>query len=284
MLVLNFTDYQWEPQSRRYRNTKTGRFLSRQAIATLTQLRIAQVTQELQEIGNALLNNQITLKDWQQQTAQALKVLHTQQFLLGVGGEAQIQPPNYQLITDELVNQYKYLANFANDLVQGKASSAQFKMRLGMYAQAAKVSYFRGEKEAARRSGFDGAMRVLGDNDNHCPECVEYASRGLVPIDDVVEPTQFCSCMTSCYCSLIFGKLEDAIKKPKAGDRLLDQIKAQILELSPRQIKELIDDYKLDVKGNADILKQRFLDFISTKNQIQLNNINQYIQQVKARV
>ncbi len=190
-MMLDFADkYTWEQETRRYRDNKTGRFLSKEAVLQLTKLRIQQAQKDLQRLGDRLLNNKITLKTWQKQTAQLLKILHTQQYLLGVGGEAQIQTDDYSAIASELLAQYQYLQNFALGLTQGKVSPPQFKVRLGMYASAAKVSYYRGEKESALRSGLDGAKRVLGQTDHHCPQCLEYAARGVVPIDEVVYPTQ----------------------------------------------------------------------------------------------
>jgi hypothetical protein len=89
---------------------------------------------------------------------------------------------------------------------------------LGMYASAAKISYYRGEKEAARKSGLDGARRILGTTDHHCPQCLEYAARGTVPIDEVVFPTQQCQCKTNCLCSLVYVRLTDIINNSEALD------------------------------------------------------------------
>jgi hypothetical protein len=203
--------YQWEPQSRRYRDRLSGKFLSKQAIAQLTQLRIAQVTQDLQQLGNLLLDGKITLRAWQEQFAQSLKILHAQQYLLGVGGQSQIQKEDYLVLARELKNQYKYLRNFAVDLTKGVITPAQFRVRAGMYAKAAKISFFKGEGVAAKRSGLDGAYRVLGESDYHCQQCPQYAAMGTVPIDEVIYPTQKCDCRTSCLCSLIFARLEDVI-------------------------------------------------------------------------
>jgi hypothetical protein len=206
--------YQWEPKSRRYRDRTTGKFLSKSAIAQLTQLRIAQVTQDLHQLGDLLLTGKITLRAWQEQFAQSLKILHAQQYLLGVGGQSQIQKQDYLVLARELKNQYKYLRNFAVDLTRGVMSPAQFKVRAAMYAKAAKVSYFRGEKQAAKRSGLDGAYRVLGESDYHCPECPAIASLGVVPIDQIIFPTQQCSCRTGCLCKILYTKLADAINQP----------------------------------------------------------------------
>lgn len=275
------TTYKWESSVRRYRDRSTGRFLSRKAIADLTVLRISQVTQDLHKLSDSLLSQEITLKQWQEQFANQLKILHTQQFLLGVGGESEIKEFDFKTISDELVNQFQYLQNFASDLTKGKVSQAQFKNRVGMYAKASKVSFFAGEVAAARNSGLDGAIRILGDAE-HCKDCPKYAALGAVKLSDLILPQQKCECRINCKCSLQFIKmnLSSVSKTAPKTNNLTDEI----LGLSPKQIKELVDDYKLDTKGNTDTLKQRFLDFISTKNQAQLANIERYIQQIKVRV
>ncbi|MHC5939238.1 hypothetical protein [Nostoc sp.] len=294
--------YQWEPRSRRYRDRATGKFLSKSVIAQLTELRIAQVTQDLQQLGNLLLDGKITLRAWQEQFAESLKILHTQQYLLGVGGQSQMEKTDYLVLARELKNQYKYLRNFAVDSTKGVMSPAQFQIRAAMYAKAAKVSYFRGEKQAAVRSGLDGAYRVLGQTDFHCPECPAIASLGVVPIDKIIFPTQQCSCRTGCLCKILYTKLSDAIKPKVAENADLGSPQVErfskteeqtpsshdasaiVKALSYRQIKELVDDYKLDTKGNVDELKQRFIGFLDTQNTKQLGNIKNYIQKVKERI
>lgn len=277
--------YKWESSVRRYRDRTTGRFLSRKAVSDLTTLRISQVTQDLHKLGDSLLSNEITLKQWQEQFANQLKILHTQQFLLGVGGDSQIVDDDFKTISDKLINQYEYLQNFATDLTLGKVSPAQFKNRTRMYATASKISFFAGEIAAARNSGFNAASRVLADSE-HCQDCINYAALGAVKLEDVILPKTFCKCRVQCLCNLVFSKIELADTIDKTPDTVVPKtdIQTQILALSAKQIKELVDDYKLDTKGNAAVLKQRFIDFVSTKNPMQLGNIERYILQVHARI
>lgn len=201
--------FKWEPQTRRYRNKQTGRFISKEAVYTLTASRIELAKSDLGTLGQLLLDERINLKSWQQQTAETLKILHTQQYLLGVGGQKSIQKSDYLEIGRELKNQYAYLRNFAIDLTQGKMTPAQFKARLEMYADAAKVSYFKGEKSAAVRAGFTHAKRILGIVE-HCEDCPQIAALGIVKIEDVIYPTQHCSCRIRCKCRLEFLNLEEA--------------------------------------------------------------------------
>ncbi|MBD2365255.1 hypothetical protein H6G36_29565 [Anabaena minutissima FACHB-250] len=212
-------NFKWEKQTRRYRNKQTGRFVSKEAVYTLTVSRIELAKTDLDTLGQLLLDNKISLKSWQQQTAESLKILHTQQYLLGVGGQKDllgvggqkaIQKSDYLEIARELKNQYQYLRNFAIDLTQGKMTEAQFKARSGMYADAAKVSYFRGEKVAAARAGFTHARRILGLAE-HCIDCPQIAALGIVSIKDVIFPTQQCSCRIRCKCRLEFLNPEEAI-------------------------------------------------------------------------
>lgn len=278
------TTYKWDVHVRRYRDHSSGRFLSRKQVADLTTLRISQVTQDLHKLGDSLLSNEITLKQWQEQFANQLKTLHTQQFLLGVGGDSQIVDDDFKTISEKLINQYEYLQNFATELTQGKVSPAQFKNRTRMYALASKISFFAGEIAAARNSGFNAASRVLADSE-HCQDCINYAALGVVKLEDVIIPKTRCECRIECLCGLVFSKIEieDKIPDTVVNEPKTD-IQTQILALSAKQIKELVDDYKLDTKGNADMLKQRFIDFVSTKNQLQLGNIEKYILQVQARI
>ncbi|MEH1789642.1 MAG: hypothetical protein V7L23_29830 [Nostoc sp.] len=182
----------------------------------------------MQQLGNLLLEGKITLRAWQEQFAESLKILHSQQYLLGVGGQSQIQKEDYLVLARELKNQYKYLRNFAVDLTKGVMSPAQFKIRAAMYAKAAKVSFFKGEKQAAKRSGLDGAYRILGKSDYHCPQCPQYAAKGVVPIDEVIYPTQQCDCRTGCLCNLVYVKLEDAIGSTSFTENTVSQAKINL--------------------------------------------------------
>jgi hypothetical protein len=196
-------DYSYDPNLRKYRNIKTGRFLSQQQIKGLIARRIASANTELQMIGDRLLSGKISLQDWQLQTAGILKIIHSQTFLLGVGGQKNIAFDDYLILARKLKEQYKYFRNFAIACKQG-ISPLQFRNRLGQYLKATKGTYYLGFREAARRSGATHGYRILGDTE-HCKECLQYASLGNTPIDEIVLPTEKCSCMIECQCNVVFG-------------------------------------------------------------------------------
>lgn len=208
MLILDAAadnpEFSWEAQNRRYRNRQTGRFVSREAVYTLTRKRVDLAKQDLRVLGQLLVEGKINLQAWQVETAETLKVIHTQQYLLGVGGQRAMEKSDYLEIGRELKSQYRYLRNFAIELGEGEMTLAQFMARIEMYADASKVSYFRGEKTSAVRGGFTHGRRILSPIAEHCPECPQYAALGLVPISQLIMPTQACSCRVRCKCRIEF--------------------------------------------------------------------------------
>jgi hypothetical protein len=201
-------EYQYEPKLRRYRSKTSGKFLRKEAIAQLTEGHIQNVKNDLKTVSQLLINGKISLRNWQTTTAETLKILHTQEYLLGIGGQGAIKKENYLEIGRELKVQYQYLRNFAVELTQGKMTPAEVLNRATMYGDAAKVSYFRGERTAAKNAGLTYGMRILGIAE-HCPECLIYHARGIVPIDELILPTQACSCMFKCKCTAKYLKTDE---------------------------------------------------------------------------
>jgi hypothetical protein len=152
-----------------------------------------------------LIDGKINLRTWQSTTAETLKTLHVQEYLLGVGGQGAIKKEDYLEIGRELKVQYQYLRNFAVELTQGKMTPAEALNRASMYGDAAKVSYFRGERTAAKNAGLTYGMRILGIAE-HCTSCPAIAARGIVPIDELVMPTKECECMYRCKCRIKYLK------------------------------------------------------------------------------
>ena len=200
--------YSYDNKRQQYRNLANGQFLAKSTILELTKKRIDSTGSDLQDIGKLLLTGKLSLKQWQVETANTLKILHTQQYLLGIGGQREIKRADYLVIARELKNQYKFFRNFAIDLTLGVMSTAQFLARLNQYTLASKISYFKATKVAASRAGLTHARRMLGQNKYHCIQCPQYAASGIVLIDDAVLPMTECDCIIQCKCDLIFGTLE----------------------------------------------------------------------------
>ena len=80
-----------------------------------------------------------------------------------------------------------------------------------MYADSSKVSFFRGKSRSAKEAGYTPAKRFLGIAE-HFPDCLRYHARGVVPISELVLPSQACVCGSQCRCNVLYLRLEEAIK------------------------------------------------------------------------
>ena len=279
-------DFTWEKRERRYRNKATGKFISPNTVKALTLRRIELVTEELKIIGGLLSDGKITLGTWQKETAGVLKVLHAQQYLIGVGGSANIQKQDYLAIGRKLKEQYNFLRNFAIDLNRGM-SLAQFRHRLSLYAKAAKGSFFAGQRTAAKRSGKTYVIRQLGEAE-HCVECESYATQGMVPIDEAILPTEKCSCGPNCHCQLLYLTLEQALQinrsnieeevEFQAGDYIVDKngrwrdVKTGRFINMPDIKNESVNEYLVDQLSNPDKLKTA-KNIIKDINKLKLLNL-----------
>ena len=85
----------------------------------------------------------------------------------------------------------------------------------GRMARAANGMFQNAKLAAGRRVGHNEAMRVLGENENHChdsddrPGCIELAELGWIPIDQIVPITQ-ATCRENCLCQIRTRKRPNA--------------------------------------------------------------------------
>jgi hypothetical protein len=274
---LNFSSFDAEKynyKNGKFRDNKTGKFLSKKRIKELTVENIEIQLKKLSKIGSKLIKGKFLLQDWLRETAQALKNLHAQQFLLGVGGRNNIRFEDYLVLARTLKEQYKYLRKFAIDCKSG-ITPLRFKYRLRLYALSSRGSYFLGKKQAAKREGKTSAIRKLGVAE-HCVDCLYYASLGAVSLEEAIMPTQQCACGPNCKCDIEF--IEDEIAFSE-GNFIIDKNgrwrdkNGRFIEMpdieEPEQnsivaasVKSNINKYKNIVR---DIEKLKLLN-LSTKN------------------
>lgn len=198
-------DFIWDNRTGRYRYVDSGRYVSREAMLSLTRRSIEASRREVTALGQALINKQITLEDWQRQTATRLRSLHMRNALLARGGADRMRPQDYLQVGRTLKEEYRYLRNFAQDINNGSLSQAQFIARLAMYSDRGRVSFDKSEQDVFQEQGYLYMQRFLG-NANHCPECPEYASRGIQPIGTLPLPTEACRCRAHCKCTVRYYK------------------------------------------------------------------------------
>lgn len=207
------SDFLWDAKSQRYRYADTKRFLSREAMLSLSRRQIDATQNDIGVIAQLLIDRKISLATWQEQTAYTLKLLHLRQSILARGGVDQMKSGDYLEVARTLKSEYGYLRQLAQDVRDGKLTAAQFKARVGMYAAKSRVSFDKGEQSIKKKIGYQFMRRYLGATDKHCSDCIYYFSLGLQVIGGLPLPTEACQCRSRCKCSVRYFKENEVSKE-----------------------------------------------------------------------
>lgn len=215
MIVIFNQDTQrtwsFDDRTGRYRDKKSGRFLSKDAVTTLTTQNLAAENKELRGYLAEVIQGERSLIDFSVRAAETVKKAHIQEYLLGRGGLANAKDSEYLAIGRSLKDlHYPAIKRFTEDLKTGKLSEAQAYQRLSLILNASKQSYGFGEKQSRLDGGMEWARRYLGIAE-HCPDCVGYASLGVVLAATIIPPATNCQCGGNCKCYLKYAKTREEL-------------------------------------------------------------------------
>lgn len=201
-------DFIFNPKTQRYhykQGAGRGQFVPTTAVKFMMERNIEATQGDIKTIGELLANGRISLSTWEQQTAIALKHLHTQSYLLGRGGKGSMSQRDYGLIGFRLKKEYKYLREFAQEIQTTGVSKADFFRRLEMYSSAGSGLYQKARTEGHSNNGFAWERRVRTKTES-CQPCIMYEGMGWQPIGTLPNPTEQCSCHSNCGCFKEFRK------------------------------------------------------------------------------
>lgn len=184
-----------------------GKFIGRATILRLVDEESDRLSTRLKAHTRLLTSNSIDLPEWQQRMAEDIKLSGIRMGVFASGGRSQTSSAVYGTVGRELREQYKYLANFAQDLAAGKLSKQQAIARAGMYGGSARVAFHQAQKVTRKREGFVEAKRSLDPGAIHCASCLLYDTQGQwLPVEQVTMPTINCQCMFRCRCAVFFRR------------------------------------------------------------------------------
>lgn len=198
--------YGFNETSGRYIDLATGRFVpfadvrdALESVMDTSAVRMHGLTQQL-------IDQQITLAEWQGGMMEQIKLSHTAAAASARGGWAQMSAADWGAAGRMVRDQYDFLRNFARQIADGtQALDGRALVRANMYGDAA-----RGTFEAMRQryeilvNGMEEEIRLLGEAD-HCNGCLDQAALGWQPIG-ILDPIGTEECLTNCHCTKKFRK------------------------------------------------------------------------------
>lgn len=163
--------YGYNNTAQRWYNTGNGRFVSEQAVTDEMRRHQTATYDTLDRVTRQLYSGSITLEQWQTAVAYELKDAHLAQALYAIGGKNNATQANYGRVGGTLADEYRYLANFANDIAAGRVSEAQALARIHQYGNATQQSYWKEYKLLSELIYWR-----LGNTEKHCGICPSLAS------------------------------------------------------------------------------------------------------------
>lgn len=203
-------EFEFDPKTQRYRITKgagKGQFIPYDAIATLTEQYIDQSKIEIDDLTNRLLNRSISVGDWEREVAQELKDAHINSFSLGHGGIGRLGEAERSKISGRLLEEYRYLRSFSEDISSGKLSEAKILDRSSMYVESLHRSFELGRELSHAQSGYAEEKRIRNTSES-CQDCIDYESQGWQPIGTLPPPGSECQCRSRCRCHKEYRRAE----------------------------------------------------------------------------
>lgn len=192
-------EYSFVNSAQRWRNMDNGQWVSESTVESVMRQQVTNSFAELEDLTNRMYSGSITVGQWQQSVAGVLSDVHLSQAMFAAGGRANMNPTKWGRVGGTLADEYRHLANFAQQIAAGDVSQAQALARIKQYGRASQQSYWR--EYAANTTGL--LYWDLGVAE-HCPDCLILNANSpytvqTLPTYPAAGATQ---CKGNCQCNL----------------------------------------------------------------------------------
>jgi hypothetical protein len=211
--------YEFSRSAARFRDTTTGRFVSRTRIMGVMEQQVNSAESRIADIVQGLHNRDIAPGYAQTLMRDELRRLNLQNAALGKGGFDRLTQSDFGRVGHQTRDTYARITRLVDDVQAGRASLAQALQRVRGYVGEARQQFFIAEREALRQSGRNfEERRVLGAAE-HCKDCLDYAARGWQPLGTLPIPGNASVCGKACRCSLVRREVTE--EQPARAERVL---------------------------------------------------------------
>lgn len=197
--------YGWSNESQRFRDLRTGRYISERAVRDFVDNIADLASQQLGTLSSQYRAGQITLTVWQAESRAIIKASQIASALAAYGGRGQMTPARWGVVGQQIRTQYAYLTRFADDVLSGRQrQNGRMDARARQYGQASRSLYenIRRRESAAAGLQYERNIRHAVES---CGQCVNQSSQGWVPIGTLV-PVGQRTCRSSCRCTLAYSR------------------------------------------------------------------------------
>lgn len=140
--------WEFDTRPKRFRDTRSGRFLSTEKAVDLRDGFQLRRQQDLVALNARLAEEELTLQQWEAEVQQLVRNVHAAEYIMGRGGLAAMTDEDWTAIERLSAEQWGYLRQFADDVGAGRLSEAQTLARARLYLESSRHAYERGRSAA----------------------------------------------------------------------------------------------------------------------------------------
>lgn len=194
--------FKWSATSRRYIDTRSGRFVAAGKVRGALDVAIRKSNREITALATQLRKGEITAQQWSLAMRQQIKAQQLASAAAARGGFAQMSPADYGRVGGQVARQYRYLNKFTKQITKGLPLDGKFMARAKLYGEAARGTYEKTARDVADESGAIEEKNILHPAD-HCAECMGLSAQGWQPIGSMPAPGQR-QCGNNCHCTMAY--------------------------------------------------------------------------------
>jgi hypothetical protein len=194
------TDFSFNPQTRRYHDNRTKKFISVARVRELVATAINERINRTNRLTRDMLSERITVREWESRMSEEIKILTIQLYRIG---KPDMTQSDYGRIGAILRSQYARLRKFSRDIILGTQTEKQILNRSKRYIAKAREAFEEGNRRGnALVNRWERRIRTKTES---CRECIVYEAAGWQPIGTLPRPTDRCSCRDNCGCYFEFS-------------------------------------------------------------------------------
>lgn len=200
--------YVYDQDRRVFVNTDTGKDVTDEQLIRYVRKISDESSRRMKKSTQQLIAGIIILNVWYSRMRDLMRALYKTVWLLAIGGFVFDDDASRNLFYLFVLIQFNYLDNFAEQLNTGEqAMDGRAMTRAGLYGSYGNGLHQNIELSQAELRGRTAAIRILGDNENHCeddgerPGCVDLALQGWISVREMI-PIGDAACYTSCHCRI----------------------------------------------------------------------------------
>ncbi len=140
--------WRWETATRRFRDSRSGRFLSAATAVDLRDGFQQRRRGDVDALVQHLAAHETTVQQWEADMVQAVRHVYTAQYAYGRGGLGAMSDADYAAADALVEAQRAYLRAFALSVAAGDLSAAQVRARARLYYAGSTQAYEHGRAAA----------------------------------------------------------------------------------------------------------------------------------------